>query len=130
MTDPIADMLNRLKNAAAVGKDAVACPYSTIRHAIAEKLVKKGILGAVETRGEGARRTLEMSFARTATGTYAFRDLRRVSKPGCRVYAGAKDMRPVKGGRGFALVSTPNGILFHYEARKQHVGGEVLCEIW
>jgi small subunit ribosomal protein S8 len=130
MTDPIADLINRLKNASAVGKAVTTAPYSNMRHAIATKLQKKGILASVETRGEGARKYLEMEFARKENGTYNFSDVRRVSKPGCRVYTRASDIRPVKGGQGFALISTPKGILFHYEARKEKVGGEVLCEIW
>jgi len=130
MTDPIADMINRLKNARMVGKESTTCPYSKLRHAIAEKLQKKGVLKSVSIRGEGVHRHLDMEFARAADGAYSFSGVRRVSKPGCRVYTGAGEIRPVKGGRGFALLSTPKGILFHYEARKEHVGGELLCEIW
>lgn len=131
MMDPIADMINRLKNAAAVGKELVVLPYSNAKHAIAEKLVKRGMAKEVSVHGKkAAQKTLEITLARTTGGAFRFSDVRRVSRPGCRVYVGARDIKPVRGGMGSVLLSTPRGVLFGDEARKESVGGEVLFEIW
>jgi small subunit ribosomal protein S8 len=130
MTDPIADMIIRMKNAAMAGKDTVAVPQSSLKLAIAEKLKSRGIVSTISPRGKKTTKTLELTFARTEQGAYRFSGVRRVSMPGKRVYVGAKDIRPVRGGTGTLLISTPKGILFGDEARTQQVGGEALFEIW
>ncbi len=128
--DPIADMINRLKTARLAGKDVVVVPLSNIKAAIAEKLRERGIVSEVAKRGKKAHRTLELTLARSDSGKYRFNDVRRVSKPGCRVYAGATDIQSVRGGTGTLYVSTPKGVLSGEEAKREKVGGELLFEIW
>lgn len=130
MTDPIADMIIRMKNAAMAGKDVVSMPMSKLKLAIAERLKARGFLGEVAARGKGTTKTIEVTIGRTASGVFRFSDVKRISKPGMRVYAGSKEMKRVRGGSGAVLVSTPKGILFGDEAMKEKVGGEVLFEIW
>jgi small subunit ribosomal protein S8 len=130
MTDPIADMIIRMKNAVMVNKPMVSLPYSKLKHVVAQKLHKKKIFSDVSVRGEGIHKRLDLSFHKTDANKYTFSGVSRISKPGCRVYSRSNDIRAVKGGRGFALISTPKGILFHYEAQKENVGGEILFEIW
>ncbi len=130
MTDPISDMIIRMKNAAMAGNDVVSMPQSKIKLAIAEKLKQRGIVNSVATHGKNASKSIELTFVRDEKGVYAFRDVLRISKPGRRVYFGASDIRPVMGGSGALLISTPKGVLFGDEARKEKVGGEPLFEIW
>jgi small subunit ribosomal protein S8 len=130
MTDPISDMIIRIKNAAMAGNDVVSVPQSKVKSAIAQKLVQRGIIENVVARGKNISKTIELTLARDEKGGYKFTDVRRVSKPGCRVYFGVEDIRPVMGGLGQVVISTPKGILFGDEARKERVGGEPLFEIW
>jgi small subunit ribosomal protein S8 len=128
--DPIADMIIRLKNAALAGREVVSLPQSAVKTAIAEKLKSRGFLKDVTVRGKKAVKTLEVTLARTVSGSFRLSDVKRISRPGRRVYVGAGNLRSVQGGMGYAVVSTPKGILFGDEARKENVGGEVLFEIW
>ena len=130
MTDPVSDMIIRLKNAAMVGKEVVSMPASKLKHAIALKLKSRGFVADVVTHGKNAGKVLELTLARTQAGVFRVNDVRRVSKPGMRVYAGSKEITRVRGGTGSVLVSTPKGVLFGDEAQKEKVGGEVLFEIW
>lgn len=131
MTDPIADMIIRLKNAAMAGREVVSVPFSKQKLAIAEKLEKRGFVSNVASRGKHvASRVIEMTLGKDQKGAYRVTDVRRVSKPGMRVYKGAGELGLVRGGTGVMLVSTPKGVLYGDEARKEHVGGEVLFEIW
>ncbi len=130
MTDPISDMIVRLKNARMAGKDVAEVPLSRLRLAVAEKLMERGVIARVVKRGKKTRQSLELTLARDGEGMYRFTDVDRVSKPGRRVYVGAGEIQGVRGGTGFLLVSTPKGVLFGDEARKENVGGEVLFKIW
>jgi small subunit ribosomal protein S8 len=130
MTDPIADMIIRLKNASMVRKDVVSFPASKLKLAIAERLKMRGFLTDVRVRGKIPHKTIEVTIGKTQDGTFRIREVKRISKPGARVYAGANEVRTVRGGLGVSLVSTPNGVLYGDEARKANVGGEVLFEIW
>lgn len=130
MTDPIADMIIRIKNAALAGRDSVSIPQSALKLAIATKLKERGFVSDVETHGKNTEKVIELQFARNEDGSNKFRDVRRISKPGRRMYVGAKEIKLVMGGSGALVVSTPKGILFGDEARKQNVGGEALFEIW
>lgn len=130
MTDPISDMIIRIKNAAMAGNEVVSMPQSKVKLAIANKLKEKGIVAEVASRGKNVGKTIELTLTQDEKGKYAFRDVKRVSKPGCRVYFGSQDIRPVMGGLGFLVISTPKGILTGDEARKEKVGGEPLFEIW
>lgn len=130
MIDPIADMIIRMKNAAMTGNDTVSVPQSKIKHAIAEKLKERGIVDSIAHRGKNTKKTIELTFARDEKGVYKFKDVKRISKLGRRVYYGVKDIRPVVGGSGHLIISTPKGVLFGDEAKKAQVGGEPLFEIW
>jgi len=130
MTDPISDMIIRIKNAAMAGNDVVSMPYSKIKSAIAGKLKQRGIVVDFTVRGKGAIKTLELDLARDEKGSYKFTDVRRVSKPGRRIYFGVNDIRGVMGGTGVLVMSTPKGVLLGHEARLERVGGEPLFEIW
>jgi small subunit ribosomal protein S8 len=129
-TDPIADMIIRVKNAAMAGRETVSVPMSNMKLAIAEKLKQRGLFADVATHGKHVEKSIEITFAKDEGGAFRFSDVRRVSKPGCRVYMSAGDIKPVRGGSGALVISTPKGIMFGEEARKQHVGGEALFEIW
>jgi small subunit ribosomal protein S8 len=130
MTDPIADMIIRLKNASMVGKDVVSFPASKLKLAIAERLKTRGFLTEVRVRGSVPHKTIEVTLGKNKDGSFRISEVKRISKPGARVYANADSIRVVRGGLGVSLVSTPNGILYGDEARKAHVGGEVLFEVW
>ncbi len=132
MTDPIADMLTRIRNANVAMHDEVRMPSSKKKEALAAILKKEGYIEdfAVADNGErpGTSLTVTMKYsperARTISG------LRRVSKPGLRVYSAAHDVPRVLGGLGVAVVSTSQGLMTDREARKRNVGGEVLCFVW
>jgi len=128
--DPISDMIIRIKNAAMVGKDVVSVPQSSLKTAIAQKLKERGIISGVTPRGKKTTKLLELTLARAEDGSYRFTNVKRISKPGRRVYLGSSDIRPVRGGLGTLVLSTPKGILLGDEARKENVGGEALFEIW
>ena len=128
--DPIADMIIRLKNASLAGREVVSVPRSKLKLAIAEKLKSRGFVREVAVRGKKADKTIEFVLARANDGGFRITDVKRVSKPGCRVYCGATDIMPVRGGSGVVVISTPRGVLFGDEARKECVGGEVLFELW
>jgi len=131
MTDPIADMITRLKNAAMAGHEVVSVPFSKQKLAIAEKLGKRGYVTNVSTRGKHvAARVIEMTLGKDTKGAYRVTNVKRVSKPGMRIYKGADAIGLVRGGTGAQVISTPKGVLYGDEARKEHVGGEVLFEIW
>lgn len=128
--DPISDMLVQIKNASAAGKDAVAVPYSKVKFAIASALAQAGFVGAVGKRAKKSKTFLEIAVVYDSDGKPKVHDIKRVSKPSRRMYYGVKEIRPVRQGYGAMLLSTPKGILTDKEARKEHVGGEVLLTIW
>ena len=130
ITDPISDMIIRIKNAAMAGNDVVSMPQSKMKTAIADKLKQRGIVDSVSSRGKNVAKTIEITLSKNEKGKFKFVNVKRVSKPGCRVYFSVQDIRPVMGGRGSLLISTPKGVLFGDEARKEKVGGEPLFEIW
>ena len=130
MTDPIADMLTRIRNAVRVERPHVTMPLSKVKRGLAEVLKREGyIWGYEEVAGESvAELKIELKYG--PNGERVIRHIRRVSKPGCRVYAGATELKPVLNGLGIYILSTNKGVLSDREARAQKVGGEVLCEIW
>jgi len=129
-TDRIGDFIIRLQNAAAVRKARVSAPYSAHLRAIAEKLKALGFVTDVEVKEHGVKRELVVALAYDERGTPRLRGVKRVSKPGRRRYAGAATAHTVKGGTGARILSSSSGILTDAEARKNHVGGEELFEIW
>lgn len=128
MTDPISDMLTRIRNASAVRKPEVRVPYSKLKLAIAKILSAEGYLAGIEkiSTGHGELR-LELKYE---DGQAKIRNLRRVSKPGRRLYSGHGDLPRVLSDRGIAIVSTSQGVMTNKEARKRKLGGEVLCEVF
>lgn len=129
MVDPIADMLNRLMNAQAVKKETVALPFSQMKYAIAKILEKKGFIKSVDFRGKRAKKTMEISL-RYEDGIPRIIGVKRISKPGARIYAAFQELKRVRSARGIAVISTSKGLMTDREAKKEHAGGEVLCEVW
>lgn len=129
MTDPIADMLNRIRNAQAVSHQTVNIPFSNLKYEIAKVLKKHGFIEKVEKKGKKVNKTIEITLKYDGK-TPVISSLKRISKPGQRIYKGSKELRRVRGGYGIAIISTPKGLMTNKEARKQKIGGEVLAEIW
>jgi small subunit ribosomal protein S8 len=130
VTDPIADLITRLKNAGAVKKQTVSIPFSMFKLAIAEKLQAAGYVQAVEKKGKKVKKTLDVVLKYNERGEHAINGVKRVSKPGRRLYRSVRELRPVKYGHGALFLSTPKGIMTDTEARKEKIGGEALFEIW
>jgi len=132
MTDPIADMLTRIRNANTAMHDTVRMPSSKLKESLAGILAREGYIDGFDVRpasqGPGAVLEIRMKYAPDRTRTIA--GLRRVSKPGLRIYARADRMPRVLGGMGVAVLSTSQGLMTDREARQRRVGGEVLCYVW
>ena len=129
-SDPVADLITRLSNAGAGKHAEVSIPFSSFKLAIAEKLQTIGYVKAVEKKGKKVKKTIDIALSYDAAGKHKIQGVKRISKPGRRVYKGAHDINPVRYGHGFLLLSTPQGIKTDAEARKEKVGGEALFEIW
>ncbi len=129
LTDPIADMLTRIRNANAVKASTVEMPSSTVKAHIAEVLKKEGFITDFVVEGE-SKKTLTITLKYAANGEHVINGLKRISKPGLRVHARAEDLPRVNNGLGIALISTSNGILTDKEARKANLGGEVIAYVW
>ena len=129
VTDRVGDFIIRLKNAGAIGNTVVKAPYSKHIEAIANKLKDLGFVERVEATKETPR-TLEVTLSYDANGKHKINGVKRVSKPGRRLYVASTDAHSVKNGLGAAIISTPRGILADKEARKVRAGGEALFEIW
>lgn len=127
--DTIGDFIIRLKNAGAVGKAEVLVPYSKLRHAVADKLVAAGYLESAKQEGKKVQKTLAVTLKYEA-GKHRISGVKRVSKPGRRLYTKVADIHPVKFGQGHLILSTPAGILTNVEAKAKNVGGEQLFIIW
>jgi len=130
MSDPIADMLTRIRNANMRKHQTVDVPVSKIKTAIADILVEEGYIAKYELVENGSFKDMRLTLKYTPDGERVIAGLKKISKPGLRVYAGKEDMPKVLGGLGTAIVSTNEGVLTDKEARKRGVGGEVLCFIW
>ena len=130
MTDPIADMLTRIRNANLAYKEEVVLPASSMKHRIAEILAREGYLEGVSIAGEGKDRAITITMKYGANRERTITGITRVSKPGSRVYAGRDDVPRVLGGLGVAILSTSRGLLTDRQARKQGVGGEVIARVW
>jgi len=130
VNDPIGDMIIQLKNAGMVGKREVSLPYSKMKHAIGEKLHSAGFVAQVEKRGKKVKKTLDITLKYDAHGAHEIRGVKRISKPGRRLYTSVGSIFPVKFGKGKRILSTPLGILTGEEAKEKNVGGEELFIIW
>ena len=130
MTDPIADMLTRIRNAQACGRGSVPVPYSKLKSAILRVLKESGFIQDYETELVGGRATFRVRLKYGPEGERTIKHLQRVSRPGRRVYVGIDDIPRPLGGLGVAILSTSAGVLTHREASRRRMGGEVLCEVW
>jgi small subunit ribosomal protein S8 len=132
MTDPIADMLTRIRNANTAMHDSVTMPSSKLKESLADLLEREGYIAGFgvspSIKGPGNVLEIQLKYATDRTRTIA--GLRRVSRPGLRIYARADRLPRVLGGLGVAVVSTSHGLMTDSEARKRRVGGEVLCYVW
>jgi small subunit ribosomal protein S8 len=130
-TDPIADMLTRIRNAAAIANATVDVPASKFKLALALVLVREGYLGSVEsTTNDGGQAVLRIGLKYGPRRKSIINEITRISRPGRRAYAKAKQVPVVRGGLGIAVLSTPQGLLVDRDARRKNVGGEVICEVW
>jgi small subunit ribosomal protein S8 len=130
LTDPIADMLNRIRNAITAKQEVVPVPASKTKIAIAEVLRQEGFIKDFEVVSEGVKRSIRLRLAYGGRKEPAISGLRRVSKPGLRVYVQKREIPRVYGGLGIAILSTPMGVMTGQEAWRHRVGGEILCYVW
>jgi small subunit ribosomal protein S8 len=130
MTDPVADMLTRIRNAGMARKEDVVLPSSSVKERIADILAKEGYVVGASAEGEGKTRRLTIRLKYGAAREPSISGLEQVSKPGRRVYAGKEEIPRVLGGLGIAILSTSRGIVTDRQARKLRVGGEVLAYVW
>lgn len=127
MTDPIADLLTRIRNGSMAGKDVITVPVSKIKAEILRILKAEGFIKGYKPIDE---RTLSVQLKYASQGERVITEIKRVSKPGCRVYCGTDELPKVLNGLGIAVVSTSQGLLTDKDARLAGVGGEVLCTVW
>lgn len=127
--DPIADMLVSIKNAQTVKKETVKIPFSKIKFEIAKILQKEGYIDKVEEKGRG-KKFLIIYLKYDENKKPAITGVKKISKPGQRVYKGYQEIKKIKGGYGLAVISTSKGLMSDKEAKKQKIGGEVIFEIW
>jgi small subunit ribosomal protein S8 len=130
VSDTVGDLIIQLKNAGAVGKTQVLLPYSKLKHAIATKLAAAGYVETVAADEKVVGKKLAITLKYDEAGRSRINGVKRISKPGRRLYAKVSDIHPVKFGKGHLILSTPAGILTDEEARKENVGGEQLFTIW
>jgi len=128
--DTIGDMLTSIRNGLAVKKITVNIPFSKVKFEIAKVLKGRGLVDKVIKTTKGRKRMLELVLKYDEVGNPPASVLRRISKPGGRIYVSSKDLKPVNQGYGFAIISTSKGIITDKEARQQNLGGEIICEIW
>jgi len=130
MTDPIADMLTRIRNAVRVERTHVEMPLSKVKRGVADVLKREGYIwdwSEIESRPSNQLR-IDLKYG--PNGERVIQHLKRVSKPGCRIYSGSRDLKPVLNGMGITIISSSRGVISDREARQRNLGGEVLCEVW
>ena len=130
MTDPIADMLTRIRNAVRVERPTVELPMSRVKRGLAEVLKREGYIWDWEEVEDKPSNQIRIYLKYGPNGERVIRHVRRISKPGRRVYSGSTKLRPVLGGLGISILSTSRGVISDREARQRNLGGEVLCEVW
>ena len=130
MTDPIADFLTRLRNGLLAHHKQVVCPSSKLKFRMANILKDEGYVGDVREQQEGGRKMLLVQLRYDDKNDPMIEGIERVSKPGLRLYASVDELPKVRGGLGMAIVSTSKGVMTDHQARKDRVGGEVLCQVW
>ncbi|MDD6564516.1 MAG: 30S ribosomal protein S8 [Clostridiales bacterium] len=130
ITDPIADLLTRIRNANTQKHETVDCPSSKMKVAIVDILANEGYIKGYQIIEDGKQNVIRMTLKYSPSGERVISGLKRVSKPGLRYYASAEEMPRVLKGLGTAIVSTSKGVMTDKAARKEHIGGEVLCFVW
>jgi small subunit ribosomal protein S8 len=130
VTDPIADMLTRMRNALSNKSSNVSVPASKIKLAICELLLQSGYIKSYNVEGEGVKRSISVELKYGPNRERVIQGLKRISKPGLRIYANYEDLPRVLNGLGIAIISTSRGLLTDKQAREQKVGGEVLAYVW
>ena len=130
MTDPIADMLTRIRNGCQAKKRSVDMPSSGFKKAIAEALLRERLIRDFKVVEDNKQGVLRVQLKYTKDGESVIRGIKRISKPGLRHYVGANDIPRVRSNYGTAIISTPKGVLTSKESRRENVGGEVVCHVW
>jgi small subunit ribosomal protein S8 len=137
MTDPITDMLNRIRNASAVSHETVSIPFSNIKYKIAKILEEQKLIQELEKKGRKTKKVFEIILKYDNVEKHGkiekipcISGLKRISKPGQRIYKRSNEIRKVQDGYGIAIISTPKGLMTNKEAKKKKLGGEIVCEIW
>lgn len=130
MTDPIADMLTRVRNALAARHPKVDVPASKLKAEIARILKEEGYIANFKVAEEDGKRTIKIYLKYSADNAPVISRIERVSRPGRRVYVGNKEIPRVLGGMGINILTTPRGVMTGRSAHREHVGGEILCEVW
>jgi small subunit ribosomal protein S8 len=130
LTDPVADFLTRIRNAHNARHQKMDVPASRLKAEIARILKEEGYISNVKPVEEEGKQVLRVYLKYGANDEAAIRDLKRISKPGCRVYVGKDEIRRVQGGLGISIMTTPRGVMTGRQARREGVGGEILCEVW
>lgn len=130
MTDPIADFLSRIRNGCMAKHRTVSCPSSKLKHRIATILKDEGYLADVQHSTDGGHAVLTLTLRYDNENAPIIEGLQRTSRPGLRRYAGADELPKVRGGLGMAILSTSRGVMSDHQARRDRVGGELLCTVW
>ena len=130
MTDPIADLLTRIRNANRARKDTTDVPWSKLKEAIARVLADEGFLREVSVNDESGRKILRVSLKYDEFRRPVMSGIRRVSRPSLRIYVGGHEIPVIRKGLGISVLSTPKGVIADRVARKENVGGEVICSVW
>ena len=130
LTDPLADLLTRIRNANLMRHEQVTIPYSKLKEAVVKILVQEAFVRSYEVVGEKTKKSLAVSLKYSASGEPTITMLRKMSRPGRRLFSGCEEMKPYRDGMGLKIISTSKGVLSDNEARKLKVGGEILVEVW
>ncbi|GGA78072.1 30S ribosomal protein S8 [Edaphobacter acidisoli] len=130
LTDPVADFLTRIRNSIRARHQKLDVPASKLKSEIARILKEEGYIANYKPTEENGQKVLRVYLKYGTNNEAAIRDLQRVSRPGCRVYLGRDEIRRVQGGLGISIMTTPKGVMTGRQARREGVGGEVLCEVW
>ena len=130
VTDPISDLLTRLRNASMVSKPSVSVPHSNFKFDLAKLLKNEGYVSDVKVSGEGVKKSIDIDMKYSEEGMSVISGMNRLSKPGQRVYSSFDKLPRNNGGLGTVVVSTSRGLLSDSEARKRKLGGELICEVW
>jgi small subunit ribosomal protein S8 len=130
LTDPVADFLTRIRNAMRARHQKLDVPASKLKAEIARILKEEGYIANYKPTEEDGMKVIRVYLKYNTNNESVIRDLKRISRPGCRVYQGKNEIRRVQGGFGIAILTTPKGVMTGRQARREGVGGELLCEVW